>query len=60
MDFYTYSIEIPHCWDAASAAFSNNDRPTRATVGTMVSGVTNRRIMPIIPVQTRKKIVDFI
>lgn len=40
---------MPQCLDADSPAFSNSDKPTRDTVGTMVSGVTYFTILPIIP-----------
>lgn len=45
----TYPAAIPQCFDAASAAFSNNDNPTNDTVGTIVNGVTNFRRYPITP-----------
>lgn len=40
---------MPQCLDADSPAFSNSDKPTSDTVGTMVSGVTYLTILPIIP-----------
>lgn len=45
----THPAAIPHCCEAAAAAWSNNVSPTRATVGAIVSGVTNRSKDPIIP-----------
>ena len=44
-----YPAAIPQCVEAASAAFSNKERPTRATVGTIVSGVTYLNKTPTIP-----------
>lgn len=35
----SYPAAMPQCSDAALAAFSNNDKPTSETVGTIVSGV---------------------
>lgn len=42
-------MDMPQCLDADSPAFSNRDRPTNDTVGTMVSGVTYFKIFPISP-----------
>lgn len=44
-----YPIDMPQCLEADSPAFSNNDRPTNDTVGTIVSGVTYLTILPIRP-----------
>jgi hypothetical protein len=44
-----YPAAMPQCWDAASAAFSNKDSPTKETVGTIVNGVTNFKKYPTIP-----------
>lgn len=44
-----HPIDMPQCLDADSPAFSNSDRPTKDTVGTMVSGVTNLSIFPTRP-----------
>lgn len=46
---FFYPIDIPQCLEADSPAFSNRDSPTNETVGTMVSGVTNFKILPISP-----------
>ena len=48
--FKAYPTAIPQCLDAVSAACSKSVRPTRDTVGTMHSGVTNFKILPTNPV----------
>lgn len=45
-----YPAAIPQCLDAASAAFSKRDIPTRETVGTIVNGVINFNKYPMIPI----------
>lgn len=58
MKIETYAPEIPQCLDAASAAFSNRESPTSDTVGTIVSGVTNRNSIPITPENKLIQLVD--
>lgn len=45
----TYTIDIAQFCEAAEAAFSNSDRPTKETVGAIVKGVTYFNITPTIP-----------
>jgi len=40
---------MPQCLEADSPAFSNSDKPTNDTVGTIVSGVTYLTSLPIRP-----------
>jgi hypothetical protein len=45
----TYRIAIGQFLEADSEAVSKSDKPARETVGTIVSGVTYRSILPTIP-----------
>lgn len=50
-EFLSYKMAMPQCEDDASAAFPNSDKPAKDITGTIVRGLTKRRIIPIIPVK---------